>query len=469
MHARWLWLVPAMVGAASAQDLSAPGPYGAGKTELTVTRPDSSTFTAVLYYPATSTGDGTPYDPAGSPYPGISFGHGYLQAVEQYDSTLRHLASWGYWVMASRSAGGFFPNHGSFAADLRYCLDWLEAQNATPGSALYEQVDPARFGVSGHSMGGGASILAAAADARVRTVANMAAADTNPSAITASGDLTVPSCLICGSSDTIVPPANHGQLMYANADAPRQLPMIAGGFHCGFTDEDFLFCDSGSISRATQLAITRRLLTAWFNLYLKQDPSAWPLVWGEPMVGDAAVMTTFDPGVLVQPAAASVTAHTASTASVDVLIRNTGARSTSYTLFAEAGTWSAVIVPAATVVLGPGQEATASMQIDVPAAPAVASQRVLISARSDEDGGTRGFAGVDVFATPPADFDLDRDVDSDDLDLLIDCAAGPGVPITHACAGVDLDADGDADAADFGVLQRCFAGSISVSSLSCAD
>jgi hypothetical protein len=85
--------------------------------------------------------------------------------------------------------------------------------------------------MSGHSMGGGASVLAAAADPRVRTLANLAAAETNPSAIGASASLAIPLCLISGSQDTIVPPGGNGQLMYENASPPRQLPLILGGHH----------------------------------------------------------------------------------------------------------------------------------------------------------------------------------------------------------------------------------------------
>ena len=33
-------------------DLSDPGPYQAGSTTVTVTRPDGSTFNAILFYPA---------------------------------------------------------------------------------------------------------------------------------------------------------------------------------------------------------------------------------------------------------------------------------------------------------------------------------------------------------------------------------------------------------------------------------
>lgn len=75
-----------------------------------------------------------------------------------------------------------FPNHQSFANGLSHCLTWLVDQSENPASFLHKCIDQNALGISGHSMGGGASILAASADSRIKAVANLAAAETNPSA-----------------------------------------------------------------------------------------------------------------------------------------------------------------------------------------------------------------------------------------------------------------------------------------------
>lgn len=442
-----------------AQDLSAPGPFAAGWTDLTVPRPGGGSFTAKLFYPAVTRGENATYDGSGAPYPAISFGHGFLQSVEQYQSTLEHLATWGYLAIASRSAGGLFPNHQNFANDMRYCLDWLEQQNGDTGSILFGQVDTQRFGMSGHSMGGGASLLATATDPRVRTVANMAAANTNPSAIDAAGQITVPLCLITGSQDSIVPPANHGQLMYNAAGPPKQLPLIVGGFHCGFTDDGFLFCDSGSISRSTQLAITRRLLVAWFNLYLKGDQSLWPIVWGEAMLADPQVTTTFDAGIVLTPPATTPVGRGGSTIDVDVQITNTDDQSTSYTMLVEDNTWPVTITPSQTPALAPNAATSIPLQVSLPAAPGVTTDEFLFTARSDADNATRTFYRFQIDKTNPADFDLDRDIDEVDLQSFVDCATGPAIPLVPSCDPFDLDGDDDADNSDFATVQRCWSGS----------
>ncbi|MFO0856196.1 MAG: hypothetical protein U0640_02425 [Phycisphaerales bacterium] len=272
---------------AFAQDYSLPGPYPAGTRTVTVTRPNATTFTARLSYPAQAAGANQPYSqiaPAGAI---LSFGHGFVQTTGSYASTLDHLASWGFIVIASDSEGGLAPNHQNFANDLRTCVSWLEQQQVTPGSFLLGKVDVRRVGLSGHSMGAGASILAGASgDSRIDVIANMAAANTNPSSIAASASVRVPMFLVSGSSDTIVPVGSNGQLMYNNAAGPAQLPIITGGYHCGFQDSSFpIGCDSSSLPRATQLSLTRRLLTECFVYHLTRDPAErrqlFSKVWGD--------------------------------------------------------------------------------------------------------------------------------------------------------------------------------------------
>ncbi len=386
-------LVVGLANAACA-DLSQPGPYAAGWTEVSVPRPGGGSFTAKLFYPATSGGDGAPYDGSGAPYPGISFGHGFFQSVEQYDSTLEHLASHGYLVIATRSQGGLFPSHSQYAVDMRACLTWLETQHDDPGAALYQQVAVDRFGMSGHSMGGGASILATAQDPRVKVLANMAAADTNPSAIDAMPNITVPVCLIAGDQDGLVPVESHGQLMYDNGNPPLQLPVIVGGFHCGFVDGWFFGCDSGGISRAAQLALTRQLLTQFFNLYLKDDQSVWRQVWGPERDQLAGVQTQAAPGFSLLPGSSELAAAGGTSAAIELTVTNEGPLPDSYALFAEDNTWDVTLTPTQTAVLDVGASSLITIEISVPAEGTLGEDTALISARSGNDGGTRVYAEV---------------------------------------------------------------------------
>lgn len=174
---RWVAAAVLIVAvSATRADLSDPEPYGACWIEVSILRLGGGSFDAPLFYPASESGQGASYDGSGAPYPAISFGRGRITAVTRYQSTLEPLASWGHFVIASKSYGRLPPDHGAFADDLRWCLTRLEGQHAKPSPWPFEQVNTAEFGFSGHSMGGGASILAAERDGRIRVVANMAAA-----------------------------------------------------------------------------------------------------------------------------------------------------------------------------------------------------------------------------------------------------------------------------------------------------
>jgi dienelactone hydrolase len=379
-------------------DYSQPGSHAAGWTEVTVTRPDASTFTSLLFYPAVSGGQNAPFDGSGAPYAGISFGHGFTVNPNKYQSTLEHLATWGYLVMATTSYTGLFPNHAEYAEDLRHCLTYLEEQNADSGSTLYGQVDTAHFGLSGHSMGGGASILAAADDARVKALANLAAAETNPSAEAAMADVLIPARLIAGDEDGIVPSSTSRDI-YLNGNPRRQFGLIQGGYHCGFLDSNILFCDSGSLSRAEQLAVTRRLLTEFFGLYLKGDQIPWRAVWGPERDDDPLVELELVSGIGLGPNGQSGTGYNGLPVSFELMVANEGSLATGYTLLAEENLWPADFSPSPTGTLSRGDSAAVTARITSPEV-GTGPDSVLVSARSDLDGGTRAYIRMSASAIP---------------------------------------------------------------------
>ncbi|MEY2745626.1 MAG: hypothetical protein RL112_668 [Planctomycetota bacterium] len=381
--------------AAAAQDLSAPGPHAVGERTVSVARPDGSTFNALFYYPATSAGPNTPLDPSAAPYPGITFGHGFLTDPALYASTNRHLASHGHFVLATTTQTGFLPNHSAFALDMRHCLTWLEQQNANATSALFGAVDTARFGATGHSMGGGASILAAAADARIKALAPLAPANTNPSSISAMASVRVPTRIVCGTQDTIVPTASNGQPMYDGCLAPRQILSILNGWHCGFVDTapaGGLGCDSGALPRAEQLAIVRRHLAAFFLLHLRGDQSKWNLVWGPQGATDATTSIARDARARFTPSAARQAGVAGQVLDYALVVVNQGPTAASFTLAVENNAWPVSLSASQTALLAPGQSETIHVLVTIPAASTYPNDRCLVSARSDLDGATRCYA-----------------------------------------------------------------------------
>jgi predicted dienelactone hydrolase len=272
----WLAPLPARAqGCAAPED---PGPYAAGWRTATVTR-GSRSMTCQLYYPSASSGQNSALANNGRPYPMIAFGHGFSAQTSYYVSFYAHLASWGYIVIAPQ-----FPDvqHGELALDLLRCLQYLREQDTAAASFLFGGVDTARAGVSGHSMGGGCSLLAASYDARVRIAAPMAPAETSPSAIAVMPSIGGAVCLLAGSADGITPPSAHQQPMYDAAHAFRSLVMLQGGNHTRFMDTpigDWLD-PNGSMTRAEQQKLSRRYMTAVFNLFLRNDTCGWLYTYG---------------------------------------------------------------------------------------------------------------------------------------------------------------------------------------------
>ena len=201
-------------------------------------------------------------------YPVVAFGHGFTQATSRYQSVLAALAARGYVVIAPNTETGLLPNHGRLADDLAIAIRW--AQRTQPNA------HPTLDAVSGHSMGGGAALLAADRNPSVDSVVTFAAAETRPSAMTASAGITVPAMFVVGSRDRIVTPETTKR-MYAAKPSPAIFATITGGYHCGFLDSSSFLgfgCDSGSISRSTQLSITRTLLGDWLDRTLKSAAAA---------------------------------------------------------------------------------------------------------------------------------------------------------------------------------------------------
>jgi dienelactone hydrolase len=277
---------------AAAADPSAPGTQAVAYTDVTVSASGRS-FSARVWYPGTTAGANAPV--AAGAHPGLAFGHGFFQDISKYESLLRHYASWGFITVTPKSQGGLFPSHSDFADDLNASLTWLTAQNATAGSRFAGTVDTARLGLSGHSMGGGAALLAASRSTSVKSVSTLAAAETNPSAVTASGTLGIPAQYVGGSQDGIAGVADNQQKMYDAKSAPTQLRVITGGFHCGFVDSWGIGCDSGSITRAAQQKLTQGVTTAYLLYTLGGDTSYYDQVWGSAARNLAGVVYSAKP------------------------------------------------------------------------------------------------------------------------------------------------------------------------------
>lgn len=235
-----------------------------------------------IYYPADLAGeDVPPADPGPVGFPPITVGHGYLMTYDRYAYLWEGLVPQGFIVALPRTEGNLFPSHGEFGRDLAFLVAALQAEGEEPGSILFGAVGSASA-VAGHSMGGGASFLGAAFDPSITAIFNLAAAETNPSAIAAASSIAAPALLFSGSHDCVTPPEDHQIPMYeALASDCRTWVSVTGASHCQFAEQSTICelgeggCPDPTITRDEQHGFVLELLAPWLRHTLRQEPGAW--------------------------------------------------------------------------------------------------------------------------------------------------------------------------------------------------
>lgn len=260
--------------------------YELGHRTMTFFDPERSNrdISTEIYYPADVAGEDVPLaEPPAGGFPVVTFGHGFVISIDDYDFLWEGLAPAGYIVAVPRTETGFSPDHLDLGLDLAFLCRALRDEGADPASPFFGKV-AVTCAVSGHSMGGGASFLGAASDPSITALFNFAAAETNPSAIGAAAQITAPALLFAGSLDCVTPPPAHQQPMFdALASDCRTYLELLGASHCQFAEYNFLCslgetgCPSPQISREEQHSLTLLFLRPWLDAFLYEEASAWEI------------------------------------------------------------------------------------------------------------------------------------------------------------------------------------------------
>lgn len=278
---RLIWAGAVLAGGA----LWAQGPpYAVGHRTVTYYDPARGNRAVLteIYYPAASSGDNVPVaEPEDGGFPVIAFGHGYLMTWSAYENVWGALVPQGYLVALPRTEGGLAPSHLNFGLDLAFLVNRFRLETAEPSSPFFGALSQSSA-VMGHSMGGGAAVLGAEADTTISALANLAAAETNPSAIAAASGVGCPSLVISGSYDGVAPPGEHQIPIYTALGAScKTFLSLTGGSHCQFAQPNF-YCELGEIGaqtplidRPTQHALVSAFLLPWLDFQLKGDDSSW--------------------------------------------------------------------------------------------------------------------------------------------------------------------------------------------------
>ena len=235
-----------------------------------------------IYYPANSAGINVPVvSTTSESFPVLSFGHGFLMSWDAYQNIWEALVPQGYIMIFPKTEGGASPSHLEFGKDLSFVISQMALLNLNSSSIFYNRISD-KSALMGHSMGGGAAFLAVQFSNEIDAILTLAAAETNPSAITAAGNLTIPALVIAGTNDCVTPTNTNQLPMYnvLNSECKSYIS-ITGGNHCQMANYN-LFCSIGestcspspTISRTEQHQLLNPSMLYWLDYQLKSNCSA---------------------------------------------------------------------------------------------------------------------------------------------------------------------------------------------------
>ena len=348
--------------AVSAEALAERGPFAVGVTTLTLvdesrptdangTYPGASSRTLVteVWYPAEGAQSGqeirdAALDRSAAPYPLIVFSHGYTSIRRQSTTYTSHLASHGYVVVSAdypltnldAPGGPRLSDVLNQPADVSFLIDSFLGFSRQAGHQLEGAVDEEAIGVSGHSLGGLTTLLAAFGPLRDPRI--KAALDISGPACLVGADTydtaAVPLLVLGGSEDLIVS-WDSIRAAYDMAQPPKYLLAILGGNHLRFADldsedsavgaleagegflqevsrvaqatgADLMSCvtdatsdlpaPASPVSGERQRDLMRLFSTAFFDRYLKADEDAASILSAEFIAGIPEVRLEVEPG-----------------------------------------------------------------------------------------------------------------------------------------------------------------------------
>ena len=255
-------------------------PFQIGRTTLNLFDASRNrTIATEVFYPADTNGTDVPITTSSNQtFPLLSFGHGFVMTFDAYQNFWEELVPQGYIMAFPKTEGSFSPSHTNFAKDLAFVIEAMNGLNNQSNSLFFSRISP-KNAVMGHSMGGGCALLAKQYSTQINHVVTFAAAETNPSAISASSTIDLPSFTIAGTNDCVTPPATN-QLPIYNAlqSNCKNYLGITGASHCQMANSNF-FCSVGegscspspTITRAQQHQMMYSYLNLWLDYYLKEN------------------------------------------------------------------------------------------------------------------------------------------------------------------------------------------------------
>ncbi len=250
-----------------------PSRTGGTSTTAAVQMPGTGRDIATeLFYPATTAGTNVPL--ANGQFPVVVLGHGFVMGFESYNNISNELAQSGYIVALPRTEGSFSPNHLEFGRDISFIAGEILSFNtlSTPTPvAIFNGKVKQRAALSGHSMGGGCSLVGAQNNSTIACVFNMAAATSNTpgvSSLAGASLVTVPALVISGEKDCVVDTNVQNAHYNALASTQKFHVVLKDLTHCDFGTGTNFNCTFGQTTSGCPNTISNALAHKRYMNYL---------------------------------------------------------------------------------------------------------------------------------------------------------------------------------------------------------
>ena len=250
------------------------------------------------------------------PFPVVIFHHGFQLGTDSYASYGEHLASSGYLVVMPEMPGGLVggPTHVDLQGYLTTVIDWIVRDAAHVDGRLGGKADAERIGLAGHSMGAKISLLVATEDGRPDAIFAIDPVDSAGGPMPVSpadypsvtpelmDQIDVPAVFLGETTNgtcegflcqPCAPQPDNFHQYYEHATSSCLEIEVVGANHMSFLDNPNCgltcsVCPVGTDDPATTRLLTRRYMTAFFNVFLRDQDVYRTFLTGLAMDDDVA-------------------------------------------------------------------------------------------------------------------------------------------------------------------------------------
>lgn len=228
---------------------------------------------ATIWYPADKQ----------EPFGAVAISPGYTETQDAINWWGPFLASHGYATLIfNTNEPKDFPDVR--AKGLMAALDILEEENSRSDSPLQGKLATDKLAVMGHSMGGGAALIAAHGHSdRIRAAIPFTPWQPNAD----FSGVTIPTLIIAGEGDKIAKVAEHSRLHYA------AIPDTTIKGYLEFTGGNHFIGNNQRSNLEVHPQIGRYAL-AWLKLYVDEDDRYRPFIYGDVPSMDSGIVSRYE-------------------------------------------------------------------------------------------------------------------------------------------------------------------------------